>query len=73
MVVSLGFGGDDACTSGLKGTWSFATFLFATYTCSLPDLFATYPFATYTRLLPSVFATRIFRYPDFFKQTLGKQ
>ena len=25
---------------------SFATFLFATYTFSLPDLFATYPFAT---------------------------
>ena len=26
---------------------SFATFLFATYTCSLPYLFATYPFATW--------------------------
>ena len=60
--------------SGLKRTvpGSFATFLFATYTCSLPDLFATYTFATYTRSLPSVFATCIFRYPDFFQANIRK-
>ena len=53
----------------LKIYGGFATYLFATYTCLLPDLFTTNTFATCTFSLPDIFTTRVDKVRKGMKNT----
>ena len=62
---------------GTMGMVADGTWIFRYFPVRYLYLFATWPvrylpFRYLTCSLPSVFATCIFRYPDFFKPTLGK-